>query len=147
MESMEEKSSAITHESIVKYGLMQELVGRLPILVTLDNLKEEDLLQILVGSKDSIVKEYQMLFKKEGINLHFEDDALHEIARMVLANKTGARGLRTILEDILIDIMFDIPNMENISTCVITKDTITTKVPVLIEAESTSDSTSKQCVF
>ena len=140
---MEEKSSAITHESIVKYGLMQELVGRLPILVTLDNLKEEDLLQILVGPKDSIVKEYQMLFKKEGINLHFEDDALHEIARMVLANQTGARGLRTILEDILIDI----PNMENISTCVITKDTITTKVPVLIEAESTSDSTSKQCVF
>lgn len=138
VESMEEKSSAITHESIVKYGLMQELVGRLPILVTLDDLKEEDLLRILVEPKDSIVKEYQMLFKKDGINLHFEDDALHEIARMALANKTGARGLRTILEDVLMDIMFDIPSMENIAECIITKDTLTTKIPKLIESKTAS---------
>lgn len=135
----EEKSSAITHEAIIKYGLMQELVGRLPILITLDDLKEDDLVRILTEPEDSIVKEYQMLFKRDGINLHFEDDALHEIARLALANKTGARGLRTILEDVLMDIMFNIPAMENIAECIITKDTLTTKNPVLLRTQQTSE--------
>ena len=146
-EASREKLSAINHKAIVKYGLMSELVGRLPVVIALDELQENDLVRILTEPENSIIKEYQLLFEKDGINLHFEDDALHEIAKKALANKTGARGLRTILEDILLDIMYDIPNMENIASCVITKDTITTKVPVLMEAESTSDSTSKQCVF
>ena len=72
-------------------------------------------------------------------NLHFEDDALHEIAKKALANKTGTRGLRTILEDVLMDIMYDIPNLEDISDCIITKDTIATKVPVLLESQQTSE--------
>ena len=141
------ESSTINHEAIVKYGLMQELVGRLPILVTLDDLDEEALCHILTQPEDSIIKEYQLLFEKEGIKLFFEDEALHEIAKMALANKTGARGLRTILEDVLMDIMYDLPNLENISECIITKETLTTKVPVLIEAESTSDSISEQGAF
>lgn len=118
---------------------MQELVGRLPILITLDDLKEDDLVRILTEPEDSIVKEYQMLFKRDGINLHFEDDALHEIARLALANKTGARGLRTILEDVLMDIMFNIPAMENIAECIITKDKLTTKNPVLLRTQQTSE--------
>lgn len=133
------ESSNINHDDIVKYGLMQELVGRLPILITLDDLDEDDLLHILVQPEDSIVKEYQMLFEKDGINLQFDDDALEEIARMALANKTGARGLRTILENVLDDIMYELPDMENITECRITKDTITTKTPILIESKAASE--------
>ena len=84
----------------------------------------------LTEPDDSITKEYQMLFKKDGIDLLFDDDALHEIARLAFENGTGARGLRTILEDVLMDIMYELPNMENITECRITKDTITTKIPV-----------------
>ena len=129
----------INPESLVTYGLMQELVGRLPVIVTLDDLQEDDLVRILTEPEDSIIKEYELLFEKDGITLLFENDALHEIAKMALANKTGARGLRTILEDILIDIMFDAHGMENVATCVITKDTLTTKVPMLFESQQTSE--------
>ena len=141
------KPFIVSHETIMRYGLMPELVGRLPVLVHLEPLQENDLVRILTEPEDSITKEYQMLFKKDGIDLVFEDEALHEIAGLATASKTGARGLRSILEDVLLDIMFDIPNIENIATCVITKDTITTKVPVLTKAGSASDSTSEQCVF
>lgn len=124
------ESSAINHEAIVKYGLMQELVGRLPILVTLDGLQEDDLVRVLTEPEDSIIKEYQMLFEKDGINLQFDDDALWEIAKVAYNNKTGARGLRTILEDILTDIMFDLPDMDDVTECRITKETVTTKIAV-----------------
>lgn len=126
----EAKDTAVNHEAIIKYGLMQELVGRLPIIITLDDLDEDDLVRILTEPDDSITKEYQMLFKKDGINLLFDDDALHEIARLAFENGTGARGLRTILEDVLMDIMYELPDMEDITECRITKDTITTKIPV-----------------
>lgn len=138
-EISKEKSSAIDHEAIIKYGMMSELISRLPILIALEDLQEDDLVRILTEPEDSIIKEYQMLFEKDNIKLLFEDDALHEIAKMALANKTGARGLRTILEYILLDIMYDIPNIENVSECIITKDTITTKTPVLIESQQTSE--------
>lgn len=129
----------INTENLVKYGLMQELVGRLPVIVKLDDMQENDLVRILTEPEGSIIKEYQLLFEKDGINLLFEDDALHEIARMALANKTGARGLRAILEDALLDIMFDIPDMENRSTCMITRDTLATKVPTLLKPQQTSE--------
>lgn len=143
----EAKDTAVNHEAIIKYGLMQELVGRLPIIITLDDLDEDDLVRILTEPDDSITKEYQMLFKKDGIDLLFDDDALHEIARLAFENGTGARGLRTILEDVLMDIMYELPDMENISECIITKETLSTKVPVLREAESASDSISEQGAF
>ena len=138
-EVSKERSSSITHESIIDYGLMGELVGRLPVLIELDDLDEDDLVRILTEPEDNIIKEYQLLFEKDGINLHFEDEALHEIAKKALTNKTGARGLRTILEDVLMDIMYDIPNLDDISDCLITKDTIATKVPVLLESQQTSE--------
>ncbi len=127
------------HEAIIKYGLMQELVGRLPIIITLDDLDEDDLVRILTEPDDSITKEYQMLFKKDGIDLLSDDDTLHEIARLAFENGTGARGLRTILEDVLMDIMYELPDMENITECRITKDTITTKIPMLIESKAASE--------
>lgn len=143
----EAKDTTVNHEAIIKYGLMQELVGRLPIIITLDDLDEDDLVRILTEPDDSITKEYQILFKKDGIDLLFDDDALHEIARLAFENGTGARGLRTILEDVLMDIMYELPDMENISECIITKETLSTKVPVLREAESASDSISEQGAF
>lgn len=105
------------------------------------------MVRILTEPDDSITKEYQMLFKKDGIDLLFDDDALHEIARLSFENGTGARGLRTILEDVLMDIMYKLPDMENISECIITKETLSTKIPVLREAESASDSISEQGAF
>lgn len=122
---------------------MQELVGRLPIIITLNDLDEDDLVRILTEPDDSITKEYQMLFKKDGIDLLFDDDALHEIARLAFENGTGARGLRTILEDVLMDIMYELPDKKNISECIITKETLSTNVLVLRETESSSDSISE----
>ena len=120
---------------------MQELVSRLPILITLD-----DLVRILTVPDDSITKEYQILFKKDGIDLLY-DDVLHEIVRLAFQNGTGAHGLRIILEDFPMDIIYEFPDMENISECIITKEALSTKVPILREAESTSDSVSEQGVF
>lgn len=143
----EARDTTVNHESVIKYGLMQELVGRLPILITLDDLDENDLVRILTEPDDSITKEYQIFFKKEGIDLLFDDDTLHEIARLAFENGTGVRGLRTILEDVLMDIMYELPDMENISECIITKEMLSTKVPVLKEAECASDSISEQGAF
>ena len=139
----EAKDTAVNHEASIKYGLMQELVGRLPIIITLNDLDEDDLVRILTEPDDSITKEYQMLFKKDGIDLLFDDDALHEIARLAFENGTGARGLRTILEDVLMDIMYELPDKKNISECIITKETLSTNVLVLRETESSSDSISE----
>ena len=138
-EISKEKSSAISHEDIIKYGLMSELVGRLPVVITLDELQKNDLFRILTEPENSIIKEYQLLFEKDGIDLLFEDEALYEIAKRALSKKTGGRSLRTMLEDVLLDIMYDVPNMENISTCVITRDTLTTKIPILLESQQTSE--------
>lgn len=128
----------LTPESLVEYGLMPELVGRLPVLCTLSELTEDDLVRILTEPEDAITKEYQMLFEKDGTELIFEKDALIEIAKMANANGTGARGLRAILEDVLLDIIYELPE-QDIAECHITKDTIHSKLPVLKEKSSTPD--------
>lgn len=124
------KTAGITHESLIEYGMMQELIGRLPVIVTLNALQEEDLLRILTEPEDAIIKEYELLFEKDNVALTFEEDALREIAKISLAKGTGARELRAILEDILFQIMYDIPG-QGISKCTITKNTIYTKTPAL----------------
>lgn len=123
-------NNAIVPESLIEYGLIQELVGRLPVIVALDALEEDDLIRILTEPEDSIIKEYQLLFEKDGVKLVFKKNALHEIARAAFANGTGARGLRSILEDVLLQIMYDLPE-QNVDECIITEDTIHTKVPIL----------------
>ncbi|SHK15957.1 ATP-dependent Clp protease ATP-binding subunit ClpX [Hathewaya proteolytica DSM 3090] len=121
---------------LLKFGLIPEFVGRLPIIVALESLTEDTLVKILKEPKNSLVKQYTKLFELDNVSLTFEDDALKAIAQEAIKRKTGARGLRAIIEETMNDIMFDIPSDENISGVVIEKDTIETKAPKLIMSEN-----------
>lgn len=124
----------LTQEALVKFGIMPELVGRLPVLCSLIELKEDDLIRVLTEPEDAITKEYELLFEKDGVKLIYEEDALREIAKTAIEKKTGARGLRTILEDVMLDIMYDLPDKkDNISKCIITAASIKSKEPLIIE--------------
>jgi len=114
----------VRQEDLISYGLIPELVGRLPIVSTLDTLDESDLLRVLVEPKNSIVKQYQKLFLLEGIVLEFQDSALKEIVKLAIKKKAGARALRSVMEEHLMDIMYQLPEMEGIERVIITKDTI-----------------------
>ena len=123
----------ILPEDLLKYGLIPEFVGRLPIIATLDFLDEEALVRILKEPKNALVKQYQKLFEMDGVVLEFDDEALQVIAKMAIKRKTGARGLRAILEDIMLNVMYEIPSREDIEKCIITKDTVLNKQePMLI---------------
>jgi len=106
-------------EDLIKYGLIPEFVGRLPVVATLDELDEEALIRILVEPKNALTKQYHRLFEMEGADLEFREDALRALARKAMARKTGARGLRTILENVLLDTMYELPSMENVSKVVV----------------------------
>ncbi len=106
-------------EDLLKYGLIPEFIGRLPITATLEDLDEKSLVKILIEPKNSLVKQYQELFKLEGVKLTFKDNAVKEIAQKAISKKTGARGLRSILENILLKTMFDLPGQDNIEEVVI----------------------------
>jgi len=101
-------------EDLIKYGLIPEFIGRMPIIATLDDLDEKSLVKILKEPKNSLIKQYQRLFEFEEVELEFKDDAILEIARKAISKKTGARGLRSILENILLKTMFELPDMENV---------------------------------
>ncbi len=101
-------------EDLIKYGLIPEFIGRMPIIATLDDLDEKSLVQILKEPKNSLIKQYQRLFEFEEVELEFKDEAISEIAKKAIAKKTGARGLRSILENILLKTMFELPDMENV---------------------------------
>ncbi|MFA7572748.1 MAG: ATP-dependent protease ATP-binding subunit ClpX [Lutispora sp.] len=111
-------------EDMLKYGLIPEFVGRLPIIVTLSSLDTEALVKILKEPKNALVKQYQKLFEMDNVDLEFQDEALEEIAKLALERKTGARGLRSILEDIMLNVMYEIPSREDIDKCVVSKETI-----------------------
>jgi ATP-dependent Clp protease ATP-binding subunit ClpX len=121
---------------LVRFGLIPEFIGRLPVNAMLEELDEEALMQILTAPKNAIVKQYQKLFEFDGIELEFEDDALREVAKTALKRKTGARGLRAILEQVMLDVMYDLPGNEKVSKCIVTKDSIIgLGKPQLIEGE------------
>tara|TARA_B100001063_G_scaffold245402_1_gene281027 strand:+ start:5 stop:1135 length:1131 start_codon:yes stop_codon:yes gene_type:complete len=101
-------------EDLIKYGLIPEFIGRMPIIATLDDLDEKSLVKILKEPKNSLIKQYQRLFEFEDVELEFNDEAIHEIAKKAISKKTGARGLRSILENILLKTMFELPDMENV---------------------------------
>ncbi len=125
--------SEVESEDIIKFGLIPELVGRLPIVATLGELDEDALVQILTEPKNSLVKQYVKLFEMEGVTLDFRQDALHAIAAKAMARKTGARSLRSILEDVLLDAMYNIPTQKNVTKVVIDADVIEGKSePILI---------------
>jgi ATP-dependent Clp protease ATP-binding subunit ClpX len=111
-------------EDIIKFGLIPELVGRLPIVAPLEDLTEEDLVKILSEPKNSILKQYQKLFSLDKVDLKFEEDALAQVAKKSLSRKTGARGLRAIVESILLDIMFEIPSLKNVKSVTVSKSSI-----------------------
>lgn len=124
-------------EDLVKFGLIPEFVGRLPVVATLDELNEAALIQILTEPKNALVKQYWKMFNMEGgVGLEFRDPALKAIARRALARKTGARGLRSILEEILLDIMYDLPSLENVSKVVIDYNSVNDDIkPILIYSD------------
>lgn len=114
----------IETEDLLKFGLIPEFVGRLPIIATLDDLDEEALTKIISEPKNALIKQYQKLFKFENIKLTFEDDAIRAVAKKALERKTGARGLRSILEDLLLDTMYAIPSDDSIEEVIVTKDSV-----------------------
>ncbi|MDS9471365.1 ATP-dependent protease ATP-binding subunit ClpX [Sporosarcina pasteurii] len=137
-EPVEEDSllSKLIPEDLQNYGLIPEFIGRLPVLASLEPLDEDALLQILTLPKNAIVKQYQKMLEIDGVNLSFEEDALMEIAKEAIERKTGARGLRSIIENIMLDIMYELPSLEEVTECVITKDSVLNKTsPILLKED------------
>ena len=131
--TLSESFAKVEPEDLVKYGLIPEFIGRLPVLATLTELDEDALIQILVEPKNALTKQYQALFKLEGAELEFRDDALKAIARKAMERKTGARGLRSIVEGVLLDTMYDLPSVENVSKVVVDEHVIKGETqPILI---------------
>ena len=127
-------------QDLLKFGLIPEFIGRLPIIATLKDLDKEALIKILVEPKNSLVKQYQKLFEIDGVELVFEQEALEAIVDKAIERKTGARGLRSIIEEIMRDIMFEVPSTPNISKCIITKETVLDKkAPELIIKDKTEE--------
>ncbi|MBE6092871.1 MAG: ATP-dependent Clp protease ATP-binding subunit ClpX [Selenomonas ruminantium] len=119
-------------EDLLKHGLIPEFIGRVPVVVTLESLDEEALVSILTKPKNALIKQYAKLLEMDGVKLSFEDDALRLIAKEALKRKTGARGLRSIIEAIMRNVMFDIPSIEGVTACHVTKETVNNKKdPVL----------------
>ena len=119
-------------EDLLKFGLIPEFIGRLPVIATLEDLDESALKNILVDPKNALTKQYKKMFEMEGANIVFTDDALAAIAQKAIARKTGARGLRAIMEEALMDLMYDVPGMEDVSEITITGDVINGKAEPLI---------------
>ena len=134
--SVGESLKNLQPEDLLKFGLIPEFVGRLPVIATLTDLDEEALVTILSKPKNALVKQYQSLFEMEGSKLSFTDDALKAIAKRAIVRKTGARGLRSILEDILLDTMFDLPGLVGVDEVVVNEEAVSTDgAPLLIYSE------------
>lgn len=124
-------------EDLVKFGLIPEFIGRLPVVATLDELNDTALIRILKEPKNALIKQFKKLFEIEGVNLRFTDSAVSAIARESLKRKSGARGLRSILENCMLDIMFEIPSIENVKECVIGEDVVLNKEDPILLYEQT----------
>jgi len=138
--SMSEVLFSVEPEDLVQYGLIPEFVGRLPVHATLEELDEDALISILTEPKNALIKQYGKLFEMEDVELEFREEALRAIARKAMERKTGARGLRSILETILLDIMYDLPSMEGVSKVVIDEGVITGETEPLLIYKSTEQS-------
>lgn len=124
--------SKILPEDLLRYGLIPEFIGRIPVISTLEHLDEGALVEILTKPKNALVKQYQKLFELDDVELQFTEDALEEIAKQAIERKTGARGLRSIIEGFLLDVMYELPSREDVQKCTVTKETVLgTKSPIL----------------
>jgi ATP-dependent Clp protease ATP-binding subunit ClpX len=120
-------------EDLLSFGLIPEFIGRLPVISAVHQLQREDLIKILMEPKNALTKQYQRFFGYDSIELVFTEDSLWEIADKALARETGARGLRSIIESALLDVMFELPSRKDVSKCVITKETIANGIrPTLV---------------
>ncbi|MDH3240873.1 MAG: ATP-dependent Clp protease ATP-binding subunit ClpX [Alphaproteobacteria bacterium] len=127
-------------EDLLKFGLIPEFVGRLPVVATLTDLDEDSLIRILTEPKNALVKQYQRMFEMESVDLEFSDDALHAIARKAIARKTGARGLRSIMENILLESMYELPSLEGVEEIVINGEVVEGRAkPLYIYADRRED--------
>ncbi len=133
---IEDIISFVQPEDLIKFGLIPEFIGRIPIITTLNNLSEEALVRILTEPKNALVKQYQKLFELEGVDLKFEEKAYKAIAKDAIKRKSGARGLRAILESVMLDIMYDIPSMPGVRECVIEESVITKGTEPLLVYEN-----------
>ena len=123
-------------EDLIKFGLIPELVGRLPVIAPLHSLNKEAMISILTKPKNAIIKQFQKLFRMEGVELEFEQEALEAIVEKAIERNTGARALRSIVEGVLLDIMYKLPSIENVEKCLITKDTVLNNAePIYIKAD------------
>jgi ATP-dependent Clp protease ATP-binding subunit ClpX len=116
--------SLVQPEDMIKYGLIPEFIGRIPILATLEDLSMDALMRILTEPKNALVKQYKKLFELEDVELKFTDEALLAVAKDAVKRKSGARGLRAILESVMLDIMYDLPSMPSVQECVIGEEVI-----------------------
>jgi ATP-dependent Clp protease ATP-binding subunit ClpX len=124
LDESEDLLKYVTVEDLIEFGMIPEFLGRFPIIATLDPLKEEDLVRILVEPKNAIIKQYQKLLAMDGVQLEFTEGALREIAREALRRKTGARGLRAIVEEIMTDVMFEVPSRKDIAKVIIDEEVV-----------------------
>ncbi|MDE6209317.1 MAG: ATP-dependent Clp protease ATP-binding subunit ClpX [Lachnospiraceae bacterium] len=126
-EESTELFNQVMPQDLVKFGLIPEFIGRVPVTVTLDKLQKEDLVRILKEPKNAIIKQYQKLLEFDNVDLKFTDEAIDAIAELSVKRKTGARGLRSIMEDCMMDIMYEVPSEENVEKCIITKEAVEKK--------------------
>jgi ATP-dependent Clp protease ATP-binding subunit ClpX len=135
----------IEPKDLLKYGLIPEFVGRVPIVVSLHELDQDALVRILKEPKNAIIKQYQKMLKLDEVDLEFEEDALVEVAKLAIERKTGARGLRSILESIMMEIMYEIPSRDDIKKCIVTKETIRNhQLPTLVLFDAKKESAKKE---
>jgi ATP-dependent Clp protease ATP-binding subunit ClpX len=136
--TQKELLSKVLPEDLLRFGLIPEFIGRLPVIASLEQLDEAALIEILTKPKNALVKQYQKMLEIDDVELQFEEGALTEIAKKAIERKTGARGLRSIIEGIMLDVMFDLPSRDDITKCVITKETvINNSVPKLLLEDGT----------
>ncbi|MBI5551729.1 MAG: ATP-dependent Clp protease ATP-binding subunit ClpX [Desulfobacterales bacterium] len=135
--SLGEILKEVQPEDLIKYGMIPEFLGRLPVIATLDELSAKTLVRILTEPKNALVKQYQKLFEVEGVNLRLTDSALAAVADQAIKRKSGARGLRAILENCMLDIMYEIPSIENVKECVISEDVVLHKEDPILLYEQT----------
>jgi ATP-dependent Clp protease ATP-binding subunit ClpX len=137
--------SKVLPEDLLRFGLIPEFIGRLPIIASLTQLDEDALVEILTKPKNALVKQYQKMLELDDVELEFEEGALVEIAKQAIERKTGARGLRSIIEGIMLDVMYELPSREDISKCIITSDTVANKMePKLVLTDGTVEDTKRK---